>query len=86
VPVLAVVLGLALAVPLVLGLALAVAVAVAVPDTDAVGVANVLWWCLQNDELAMLSDPPFDATIAPNATAAATGMAIPAARRARRLL
>jgi hypothetical protein len=87
VPVLVVVLGLALAlaVAVVLGLALAVALALIVADADAVGVGNVLWWC-QNDALAILSDPPFAATIAPIATPAATGMAIAAARRARRLL
>jgi hypothetical protein len=83
---LALVLGLAVA--LVLGLALAVALALAVPDadTDAVGVGNVLWWCcLQNDALAMLSDPPFTAATAPIVMPAATGMAITAAIRARRL-
>ncbi|HTR95296.1 MAG TPA: hypothetical protein VMI73_26485 [Trebonia sp.] len=86
-PVLVVALGLALAVALVAELALAVALAVAVADTDAVGVANVLWWwCLQNEELAMLSDPPLTAAIAPIATPAATGMAIAVAMRARRLL
>jgi hypothetical protein len=81
--VLALVLGLALV--LALALAVALALALAVPDADAVGVANVLWWCLQNDALAMLTDPPFIATSAPIATAAATGMAITAAIRARRL-
>jgi hypothetical protein len=94
VPVLVVVLGLALADALVVGLALAVALtlavalalAVTVGDAVAVAVGNVLWWCLQNDALAMLSDPPLTATIAPIPMAAATGMAIVAARRARRLL
>jgi hypothetical protein len=90
VPVVVVVVGLALpvavAVALVVGLALPVAVAVAVPDadTDAVGVGNVLWWCLQNDALARLSDPPFTAATAPIVMPTATGMAITAAIRARR--
>jgi hypothetical protein len=82
----AVALGLALVVAVALGLAVAVAVALAVPDADAVGVGKVLWWCLQNDALAMLSDPPFVAASAPIATPTATGMAIAAAMRARRLL
>jgi hypothetical protein len=88
VPVVVLVVGLALplAVALVVGLALVVAVAVpdAGADTEAVGVGNVWWWC-HHDEFARLSDPPLDATAAPTATAAATGMAIVAAMRARRL-
>ena len=89
VPVLVVGLALVLAVALVLGLALAVAASArraADADTDAVGVADVLWWCLPNDALATLNDPPFTATTAPIAMPAATGMAITAAIRARRLL
>jgi hypothetical protein len=87
VPVLVVAVGLALTVALVLGLALAVALALAVTDADAVGVAMTLWWwCLQNDALAMLNDPPFTAASAPIATPTDTGMAIAAAMRARRLL
>ena len=88
VPVLVVGLALAVAVALVVGLALAVAVALAVPDavTEAVGVGKVLWWCLQNDALAMLSDPPFIVIIVLIVTPIATGMAIAAAIRARRLL
>jgi hypothetical protein len=95
VPVLVVVVGVALpvAVALVVGLvvALALAVALAVPvpvadvDTDAVGVGNVLWWCLQNDALARLSDPPLIDANAPIVMPAATGMATKAAMRARRL-
>jgi hypothetical protein len=83
---LALALAVALVVGLVVGLALAVALALAVIDADAVAVGNVLWWCLQNDALAMLSDPPLVAASAPIATPTATGMAIAAAMRARRLL
>jgi hypothetical protein len=91
VPVVVVVVGVALAlpvaVPLMLGLALVLALAVpdAGVDTGAVGVGNVLWWCLHHDALARLSDPPLTAASAPIVmTTAATGMAITAAIRARR--
>jgi hypothetical protein len=91
VPVVVVVVGLALPVAVALVVGLALVLALAVPDadadvgTDAVGVGNVLWWCLHHDALARLSDPPLIAATAPIVmTTAATGMAITAAIRARR--